>query len=111
VTDTYEFPTAIEDESESQRDTLRWAVRVVALSTLGLALLNPGAIDGWVSDLPPGPVTVRLAAMTRAWQETASRVGLGTGHERMHAAWKAAERADWSGRQPVETADASSPRS
>ncbi len=108
--DPYEFPADVADDAEPGA-ALRWTAGVIALATLGLALLNPGAIDSWVNDLPPGPLTVRLATATDAWQAAANHVGLGAGHAGMHAAWKAAERTDWSGRQPVEMADASAPTS
>lgn len=109
--DLYEFPADFADDPEPPRASLRWTASVIALATIGLALLNPSAIDGWVSDLPPGPVTARLAVATDAWAEAANHIGLGAGHARMHAAWKAAERADWTGRGQVEMADASNPKS
>lgn len=112
--DPYEFPTALEDGKfeNGQGDALRWTVKVIALSTLGLALLNPGAITSWVADLAPSPTTVRLATVTDAWEGAMMRIGLGSGHAGMHAAWRAAERTDWSGRQPVQmAADTAEPRS
>ena len=111
MTDAYEFPTDLGGDTEPLRETMRWTVTVIALSTIGLALLNPGAIDDWVNDLPPSPLTLRLATLSGAYAEAANSVGLDVGHARMHAAWKMAERADWLGRQPVQTADASNPRS
>jgi hypothetical protein len=111
MTDPYEFPTDFADQGEAPATAFRWTVAVIALATVGLGLLNPSAIDGWIGDLPPGPVTVRLAAVADAWQDAADRIGLDAGHARLHSAWKAAERADWSGRQPVEMADASGRKS
>ena len=111
MADAHEFPTDLGDDTEPARDVLRWTGTVIALSALGLALLNPGAIDDWVNDLPPTPLTLRVAAMSDAYATSGVGIGLGAGHARMHAAWKAAERADWSGRQPIETADASNPKS
>jgi len=104
MSDLYEFPA---DFPNDGKDALRWTASVIGAATLGLAVLNPGAISGWTNDLPPGPTTVRMVAASEAWRDALDRVGLGAGHARMHAAWKAAERADWSGRQPVEMADAS----
>ena len=74
------------------------------LATAGLALLNPTAISLWVDDLPPSPATLRFAAIGEGWAQAMDRVGLGTGHAKLHAAWKSAERTDWRGRQPVEMA-------
>ena len=110
MADLYEFPTDFDDESDGT-GALGWTASVIAAATLGLALLNPGAISGWLDDLPPGPRTATLVAGAEAWRGALDRVGLGMGHAKLHAAWKAAERADWSGRQPVEMADASGPRS
>lgn len=104
VSDAYEFPAALADDGDDARVTLRWTARVVVLATLGLALFNPTAISGWFDDLPPGPTTVRLAAISENWAEAADRIGLGMGHATLHAAWKTAERTDWKGRQPVEMA-------
>lgn len=109
--DLYEFPADFADDDEPPRATLRWTASVIVLSTIGLALLNPSAIDGWVGDLPPTPTTERLAVVTGAWADAANHIGLGASHAGMHAAWKAAERADWSGRGQVEMADASNPKS
>jgi hypothetical protein len=111
MADPYEFPTDLGDDVEPPRDAMRWSATVIGLSTLGLALLNPEALDGWVNDVPPSLWTLRLSTITGAYAEGAENIGLGTAHARMHRAWKKAERADWSGRQPVETADASNPKS
>ena len=104
MSDLYEFPADLPDQGDDGRATLQWTGGVIALTTLGLALLNPTAISGWLDDLPPGPATVRLTAIGENWAETADRIGLAAGHARLHAAWKSAERTDWRGRQPVEMA-------
>ena len=104
VSDAYEFPAALPEEGDDGTAALKWTATVVALTTLGLALLNPTAISGWFDDLPPGPTTVRLATISESWAEAADRIGLGMGHAKLHAAWKTAERTDWKGRQPVEMA-------
>jgi len=111
VSDLYEFPTDFADDAEPPRASLKWTASVIVLATAGLALLNPSAIDDWVGDLPPGPTTAKLAAATDAWAEAANHIGLGAGHAELHAAWKAAEHADWTGRGQVEMADASAPKS
>jgi len=109
MSDLYEFPADLPDQGDDGRATLKWAGTIVALATLGLALFNPTAISFWVDDLPPGPTNIRLAAIGEGWAETADRIGLGVGHARLHAAWKAAERTDWKGRQPVEMAATDQP--
>jgi hypothetical protein len=109
--DPHDFPTDLGDDGETPRQAMRWTASIVAMSTLGLALLNPGAIDDWVNDLPPTPLTLRLTAIADAYMESAIGTGLGAGHARLHSAWKTAERTDWAGRRPIETADASRPRS
>jgi hypothetical protein len=109
MSDLYEFPADLPDQGDEGRATLKWAGTIVAMATLGLALFNPTAISGWVDDLPPGPTNVRLAAIGEGWAETAGRIGLGTGHAKLHAAWKSVERTDWKGRQPVEMAATDQP--
>lgn len=104
MADLYEFPTDLPDAGDDGAATLRWTATVMAIAAAGLALLNPSAISFWLDDLPPGPVTVRLAALGEGWTDAMNRVGLGSGHARLHAAWKSAERTDWHGRQPVEMA-------
>jgi hypothetical protein len=109
VSDLYEFPADLPDKDDDGHAALKWAGTIVAMATLGLALFNPTAISGWVDDLPPGPTNVRLAAIGKDWAETAERIGLGTGHAKLHAVWKTAERTDWKGRQPVEMAATDQP--
>lgn len=109
MSDLYEFPTALPDQGDDGQATLKWTSMIVALATLGLALFNPAAISGWVDDLPPGPTNVRLAAIGEGWAATIDRIGLGMGHAKLHAAWKAAEHTDWKGRQPVEMAATDQP--
>ena len=109
MSDPYDFPAALADEGDDGHATLKWAGTIVVLATLGLALLNPTAISGWVDDLPPGPTNIRLAAIGEGWAETADRIGLGAGHAKLHAVWKTAERTDWKGRQPVEMAATDQP--
>jgi len=104
VSDAYEFPADLPDQSDDGATALKWTASVIALTTLGLALFNPTAISDWADDLPPGPTTVHVVAMSEGWAAAADRLGLAAGHARLHAAWKTAERTDWKGRQPVEMA-------
>ena len=106
MSDLYEFPADLPDQDDDGRATLRWTAGVIALATLGLALFNPTAISGWIDDLPPGPATIHLVTMSDDWAAAADHIGLASGHARLHAAWKAAERTDWKGRRPVEMAAA-----
>lgn len=104
MSDLYEFPVDLPDQGDDGRATLKWTAGVIVLTTFGLALFNPAAISGWVDDLPPGPATMHLVAMSESWAATADHIGLAAGHARLHAVWKTAERTDWKGRQPVEMA-------
>jgi hypothetical protein len=63
VSALYEFPAALADEGDDGHAALTWT-KVVALATLGLALLNPTAISDWsgrqpvemaAADQPPMP--------------------------------------------------------
>jgi len=109
MSDLYEFPVDLPDQGDDGHATLKWAGTIVALATLGLALVNPNAISFWVDDLPPGPTNLRLAAIGEGWAQAVGRLGLSAGHAKLHAAWKSAERTDWKGRQPVEMAATDQP--
>jgi hypothetical protein len=96
VTDSYEFPADLAGIGESGGEALRWTAWTIAGATALLALLNAHSLRGWVEDMPPGPVTMRLAAAASGWEDATARIGLGTPHARLHRAWLRMEQARWS---------------
>lgn len=96
VRDSYEFPADVGEDDDP--GALRWTVTVIAVTAGLLALFNASALTEWAEDLPPGPASEKLVAAATVWEESTG--ALGVPHSRMHKAWKAIERADWSARAP-----------
>lgn len=87
------FPAALPDDPAGTGSALGWTAAVVAITTLLLAVFNAQALEGWADDLTPSPAVGHVVAAASAWRARTDRYALGVPRRRLHAAWKAAERA------------------
>jgi hypothetical protein len=76
---------------------LRWTSEIVATAALMLLLFNAGAVRGWASELPPGPLTEPAIAAADGWTAATEAVGLDRPVETMRGWWREAQAARFAG--------------
>ena len=96
MTNDHDFPAEFPAELESDAESLRWTIAILALTALALAVLNAEAIVNWTQELPAGPRTARALTAADAWNARTTELGLDAPQEGLHRAWKRAEAMRWS---------------
>ena len=77
---------------------LGWTSGALALAAAVLLAGNAVSLRDWAESLTPGPNQARFAALTEQWADLSDRVGVGLARAWLHARWKEAEAARFSGR-------------
>ncbi len=67
--------------------SVMWAAKIVGISALLLALLNPATVRDWSHDLPAGPFSQPIMAAADVWYQMLDGAGVTQGWKWVHAVW------------------------
>jgi hypothetical protein len=95
MTNSHDFPAEFPPHPDHDARPLRWAIEIIVLTALALAVLNAEAIANWTQELPAGPRTAKALTAADAWNARTAELGLDAPQKALHRAWKSAKAMRW----------------